>query len=76
MNVQGYREKSFFYQRVEAKGKAEGAAYALFTIIDARSIVLSDEERPRVLAAREMSEIEAWIKRAITAMSPAEVFAS
>lgn len=72
MNLQGYPEKSTFYQR----GKAEGEAKALLAVLTARGLRVSDELRARILAAAEVSQLEAWIVRAATAASIDEVFAT
>jgi predicted transposase YdaD len=84
MNLQGYPEKSTFYQRGKAEGeakgkaegKAEGEAKALLAVLTARGLRVSDELRARILAAAEVSQLEAWIVRAATAASIDEVFAT
>jgi predicted transposase YdaD len=88
MNLQGYPEKSTFYQRGkaegeakgkaegEAKGKAEGEARALLAVLAARGLKITDDIRARIIAAADLSQIETWIVRAATAATIDDVFAT
>ena len=75
MNLQGYPEKSSYYQRGKSEGKAEGEVRALFAFLRARGLELSDELRARVLATADLTLLETWIARAATAATVGDIFA-
>ena len=58
----------------EAKGKAEGRARAVVDVLEARALVLSDEERKRVLACIDEDLLDRWLKRSATITDPARLF--
>ena len=59
--------------RAEARGTAKGAATALLTLLEARGLITSEEQRTRVLGCGDAATIEAWIRRAATAATADEV---
>jgi hypothetical protein len=59
MILQGYPERSRFYQQGEAK--------ALLRVLTARGFTIPGEVRARVLACADVAQLEAWIDRAVTA---------
>jgi hypothetical protein len=60
----------------EARGEARGKASALLQILAARGLEVSDEARAQVLACQDLPRLDAWLARALTATSVAEVIAS
>ena len=60
----------------EAKGKAEGKASTLLTCLDARGWSVSSTERARILGCKDMSQLEQWVRRAVTVSTLSEVFGS
>ena len=58
----------------KAKGKAEGTARAVVGVLEARGLVLSDEERKRVLACTDEDLLDRWVKRSGTITDPARLF--
>jgi hypothetical protein len=64
-----------YYDDGEAKGEAKGevvrARAALLTVIRARDIRLSDDERARIEACADL----AWLARAARAAGSTEIFA-
>jgi hypothetical protein len=62
----------------EARGRAEGEARgelrALFTVLSARGLELSAEQARRVETCRDISLLEMWLRRAVTATSVDQVF--
>ncbi len=66
-----------YYDEGEAKGKAEGEARgkasALLQILAARGLEVPDDARARVLACLDLAQLDAWLARALTARSVAEV---
>jgi len=57
-----------------AQGRADGEAEALALLLDARGLPLKAEQRARVEACSDRSELHAWLRRAATAESLADVF--
>jgi flagellar biosynthesis/type III secretory pathway protein FliH len=52
-----------------AEGHSEGKAEALLTILAARGLAVSEEQRQRILACRDLASLDRWIARAATAAS-------
>jgi hypothetical protein len=59
----------------EAKGKAEGKAEDILKLLVARHLAPSPEQRQRVAACTDPTQLDLWFDRAITAGTAAEVFA-
>jgi hypothetical protein len=74
MNLQGYPEKSRFYQQGHAAGRTAGEAEALFAILEVRGFSVPDELRARVLACTDPKHLKTWVQRAVTADSIEVVF--
>ncbi len=51
----------------KAEGKAEGRADALLQLLAVRGVSLSDAQRADVLACRDVTTLERWFERAVTA---------
>lgn len=66
MNLQGYPEKSRFYQ--------QGEANALLVFLAARGVPVSDVARARILACNERDMLERWIQRAVTVTTADDLF--
>ena len=60
----------------EAKGRTEGEAKGVLTVLRARGLTVDDATRDRVLACRDLPTLERWHVNAVTATSVDEVFAS
>jgi hypothetical protein len=71
----GYVFQSEFALRHEAKGKAEGEADALLTVLAARGIAVSDSIRERISGCRDLPLLKAWLTKAVTARTADELFA-
>lgn len=76
MRLQGYPEKSRFYQQGKADGEARGEARALLTLLEARGLSVSTEARERILACADLNVLDGWIRRAVTIASVDELFAA
>ncbi len=62
-----------YYDEGEAKGRIEGKAEALLQILAARGLEIPDDARARVLGCLDLAQLDAWLARALTATSVAEV---
>ena len=57
------------FDRAEARGEAR----ALLALFDARGLMVSEEQRARVLACTDAATLESWVRRAATASSVTDV---
>ena len=57
-------------------GLAEGLAEGLLQLLKARGVPVSDADRERILASRDVDQLRAWLVRAETAAAVAELFAT
>ena len=57
----------------ENLGKTEGKCEALFTVLAARGMTPSTEEREVITACTDATVLDRWIARAVTASAVAEV---
>jgi hypothetical protein len=58
-----------------AEGEAKGKAEAVLKLLVARHLAPSPEQRQRVTACTDPTQLDLWFDRAITASTAAEVFA-
>jgi hypothetical protein len=56
-----------------AEGRAEGEARALLTALRVRGIAVPDAARERILAEKNLAQLERWLEKAIVASSLADV---
>lgn len=66
------RAKGLVEGRVE--GRVEGEAQMLLRVIAARGLSISEELRARVLASTDVSQLEAWGDRAMSAQAVSDIF--
>ena len=63
----------------KAEGKAEGEVAgkiaAILSVLEARGLAISEEQKQRVHACTEIEVLDRWIRRAATASSADELFA-
>jgi hypothetical protein len=60
----------------EARGRATGLREAIVHVLAARSLELSEVGRARLDDCADVETLTAWLERAVTARSRADVFAS
>lgn len=65
--------RKYVYQG-RAEGRVEGEVAALFAVLSARGIDVPDGARARITACTDPDLLEAWIRRAATAESVADLF--
>ena len=58
----------------EARGALDGRATSLLTVLAARSIAIDETHRAMVFAETDVARLDAWIIRAVTATTLADVF--
>jgi hypothetical protein len=57
-----------------AQGAVQAKAEAVLTVLRAREVGLSEDERARILACADLDRLEVWLQRAVLATSAAELF--
>ena len=60
----------------KAEGRTEGKAEAVVAILVARGVVVPAEARERILASRDLAEIDGWVARVAIVASTDELFAN
>jgi hypothetical protein len=63
------------YLRGEAAGKALGEAEALLTVLEARGLAPTEQQRERILACTDLDQLNAWVRKAISLSDVEELFA-
>ncbi|MBH5135323.1 hypothetical protein I3J14_35340 [Streptomyces sp. HB-N217] len=61
-------------QNLRAEGRAVGRAEAILLLLGDRGVEVSEEARERILGCHDLGVLGVWFRRAITAVSVAEVF--
>lgn len=56
------------------QGRCESAAAAVLTFLEARGLSVADDERRRILACRDVGQLEQWQRRAVTVNQTSELF--
>jgi hypothetical protein len=77
----GYQYQSDFARRYVAQGQAEGKAlgqaegraHSVLAVLAARGMDVPDDVRARIVACTDLELLDAWLKRAVTAASAADV---
>ena len=57
-----------------AKGRAQGKAHSVLTVLRARRLTITDEQKTRILACTEMKQLDRWLKRALSISSVRQLF--
>ncbi|MGI5167274.1 hypothetical protein ACQEU3_23285 [Spirillospora sp. CA-253888] len=57
-----------------AQGEAQGEAKALLVVLSARGLEASSQERERISSCTDLEQLEAWLARAASVESVAELF--
>lgn len=78
MDIRNYEFQSDFARKYVAQGraggKAEGKAEAILAVLDERCILVSSENRERILGTTDLELLNDWIRRAISVPSADELF--
>lgn len=59
----------------KAEGRAKGLAKALLTVLETRGLGLTAAQRARIRRCRSIEQLEAWLRQAVLASDPSEIFA-
>jgi hypothetical protein len=58
----------------EMVGEARGEARAVLLVLEARGLTVSEEVRQRLLACKDIAQLDRWVERATTAQEVADLF--
>ena len=58
----------------EAEGEAKGRAEGVLRVLDARGVPVSDRQRARILACRDLSRLDRFLDQAAIATKASELF--
>ncbi|MFE1586584.1 hypothetical protein ACFW6Q_12945 [Streptomyces sp. NPDC058737] len=61
-------------QNLRAEGRAVGRAEAMLLLLGDRGVEVPEEARERILGCQDLDVLGVWFRRAVTAVSVAEVF--
>lgn len=84
MELQGWKPQSAWGKRIyaegrakgEAEGRVEGLMEGVLTLLRVRSVVLTRAQRERIQSCRDLRRLRTWLRRAGTARTASELFAS
>lgn len=63
------------YFEGKAEGKAEGIANSILAVLDARGFTAREKTRTRITACADLSQLQTWHTRAVTAATVDAIFA-
>jgi hypothetical protein len=52
-----------------AEGRVEGEAHALIRVLAARGLTMTDAQRERIIACKDVATLDRWLERAVSAAS-------
>jgi hypothetical protein len=67
--------ESYELQSESGKRYAAGQAAAILTVLEARELSVTEEQRNRILSCVNLTSLDRWLRRAATASSGDELFA-
>jgi hypothetical protein len=74
MSLETMEPQSEIFRPHSLRGKAEGEAEAVLTVLDARGIEVPEDARQRVTECTDLDTLRTWIRRAATVASVEEMF--
>ncbi|MGQ0575418.1 MAG: hypothetical protein ACT4RN_14600 [Pseudonocardia sp.] len=64
-----------YFSEGKAAGHAAGEARAVLAVLDARGVDVPADARARISACTDVDQLDAWVRRAVTAASVQDLFA-
>lgn len=74
MKTKDREYKSDFARRYFSEGEAKGEAKAIFAVLSARGIEVSEQARTRISECTDLEQLESWVRLAATAQSIDDLF--
>ena len=77
-----YKFQGPTYLKAHAKGLAEGRtegqalgeAQAVITVLEARGLAPTEQQRQRILACTDLEQLNTWVRKAVTLIDVEELF--
>jgi hypothetical protein len=69
----GSQYRSELFREIDERGQAIGEGRAVLTVLDARGVHVPDEVREQIRACTDLTQLDTWLRRAVTATSADEV---
>ncbi|MBK9260397.1 MAG: hypothetical protein IPM54_11245 [Polyangiaceae bacterium] len=63
-------------QKTLKKGKAEGKAEAIVTVLEGRGVSMTATQRKEILECKDTRKLDAWLRKALTASDVDELLTS
>jgi hypothetical protein len=63
-----------YYTQGQTEGRTEGRAEALLAVLNARGITVPDDARTRITGCTDVDQLDAWVRRAVTATCIHDLF--
>lgn len=72
------RAHVYFFQffQGKAEGEASGRARAVLAILDARRVEVPEDARALITECSDLDQLDTWVRRAVTATSIHDLFAT
>ena len=59
----------------EARGEAKGEAKSVLAVLEARGIIVTEEQRQQILQCADLDRLNLWVRKAVTLTDVGELFA-
>ncbi|MGS2810046.1 hypothetical protein [Nocardia sp. MW-W600-9] len=63
-----------YVEQGREEGREEAAAASILTVLGTRRLAVSDDQRERIQGCRDLTQLDAWLRRAIDAAETADLF--
>lgn len=74
MSTHTYEYLSEYALKFVAQGEAKGEAKAVLAVLEARGVMVSEDARTRIGECRDLDQLDAWVRRAVTVDSIEDLF--
>ncbi len=64
-----------YFSHWKDQGRTEGEIKAIFLVLDARGLDISDDARERIQRCEDPNQLDAWVRKAAIVTSADELFA-
>lgn len=74
MDLSNFQPRSDWGKGLLAKGRAKGKAEDILVALETRGIPIDDPTRRQIITCTDLSQLDTWFRRSITATSASELF--
>jgi hypothetical protein len=69
----GSEYRSELFREIDARGQALGEGHAVLTVLDTRGVPVPEAVREQILACTDLTQLDTWLRRAVTAATADDV---